>query len=239
MADTAKKGRTIKLGVFVTIGAVLFIAGVYFIGEKQQLFSSTFRINGVFKDISGLQVGNNVRFSGVNVGIVENIEMIADTAVRVEMVIDDNIRKFIKRDAQAIIGSDGLMGNKIVIIMPGTAGQREIRDNETILTSAPVGIDEIMYNLKVTSGHAADITRDLSDITANIRAGKGTIGKLFMDTALAQNVDQTIKNIKQGAGGFKRTMDAAGKIPLLRAFMKKKGDNSDEDKENKNKKDKK
>lgn len=234
MADEAKKrGRTIKLGVFVTIGAALFIAGVYLIGEKQQLFSSTIRINGIFKDISGLQVGNNVRFAGVNVGIVENIEMVADTAVRVEMVIDDNIRKFIKRDAQAIIGSDGLMGNKIVIIMPGTTGQREIKDNETIATAAPVGIDEIMLNLKVTSGHAADITRDLSEITANIRAGKGTIGKLFMDTALAANVDQTIKNIKQGAGGFKRTMDAAGKIPLLRSFMKKKDDKSEEDKEKK------
>lgn len=234
MADAAKKGRTIKLGVFVTIGVLLFIAGVYLIGEKQQLFSTTFRLNGVFKDISGLQVGNNVRFSGVNVGIVEDIEMVADTAVRVEMVIDENVRKFIKRDAQAIIGSDGLMGNKIVIIVPGTTGQREIADNETIRTSAPVGIDEIMFNLKVTSGHAADITRDLSDITANIRAGKGTVGKLFMDTALAKNVDQTINNIKQGAGGFKRTMDAAGKIPLLRSFMKKK-DKSEDDNEDKKK----
>src|ERR1700679_526374 len=115
-----KTGNKIRLGVFVFITIILFITGIYFIGEKQQLFSRTFHISGVFKDISGLQIGNNVRFSGINVGIVEDIEQVTDTSVRVDMQIEEKAQKFMKKDVRAIIGSDGLMGNKIMIILPGT-----------------------------------------------------------------------------------------------------------------------
>ena len=111
-----KTGHKIKLGIFVSISIALFISGIYFIGQRQQLFGSTFRISGIFKDISGLQIGNNVRFSGINVGIIENIQQITDSTVRVDMMIEEHSRKFIKKNAKAIIGSDGLMGNKILII---------------------------------------------------------------------------------------------------------------------------
>ena len=65
----------IRLGIFVSLGIVVFILGIYFIGERQQLFRSTFRLSGVFKDVAGLQAGNNVRLSGINVGTVENISI--------------------------------------------------------------------------------------------------------------------------------------------------------------------
>ena len=226
------KGSKINLGVFVSIGLVLFIAGIYFIGEKQQMFSETFQISGVFRDISGLQVGNNVRFSGINVGVIKDIEMIADTAVRVDFVIDEKARKFIKSDSKAIIGSDGLMGNKIVILVPGTAAKKEIQNNDFVATTVPISIDDILLKLKVTSTNAADITGDLSAIMYNIRSGRGTIGKLFMDTAFADNIDRTLINIKEGTGGFKQNMDAASNNFLLRGFFKKKKD-KEKDKEEK------
>ena len=83
------------------------------------MFSSTFQVSGIFKDISGLQVGNNVRYSGINVGIVEDIQQVSDSTVKVDMQIEEKTRKFMKKNAKAIIGSDGLMGNKIMIIIPG------------------------------------------------------------------------------------------------------------------------
>lgn len=229
MSTQKNKGDKIKLGLFVSIGLVLLITGIYFIGKKQQLFSNTFRISGIFKDISGLQIGNNVRFSGINVGIIDNIEIIADTAVRVDLLIDEKARKFIKKDAKATIGSDGLMGNKIVIILPGTPTATPIQQNDYIATSLPVSIDDILAKLKITSGNAATITEDLSAIMGNIRSGKGTIGKLFMDTVFAQNIDQTLLNIKQGAGGFKQNMDAASHNILLRGFLKNKEKDKEKD----------
>ena len=89
------------------------------------MFSSTFQISGIFKDISGLQVGNNVRFSGINVGVVEDIQQVTDSTVKVDMQIDEHTRKFMKKNAKAIIGSDGLMGNKIISILPGSPGSKK------------------------------------------------------------------------------------------------------------------
>lgn len=121
-----KKNSTnkIKLGIFVTLGLVVLILAIYFIGEKQLLFKSTFRLTGVFTDVAGLQAGNNVRLSGISIGTVESISLVSDTTVRVEIVIDESSRKFIKKDAVATIGSEGLIGNKVLVINPGTGGKR-------------------------------------------------------------------------------------------------------------------
>ncbi len=215
-------GTKIRLGLFVSISVLLFIVGIYFIGQQQQLFSNTFLITGVFKDISGLQVGNNVRFLGINVGVVENIEQISDSTVKVDMVVVEDARKFLKKNAKAIIGSDGLMGNKLVLILPGTENAKPISNNEIIQTDQAVSMDDILIKIKVTSDNAATITNDLAIIIENIRKGNGTIGKLLMDSVLAENVDDALINIKQGAGGFKQNMDAASQNFLLKGFLKKK-----------------
>jgi phospholipid/cholesterol/gamma-HCH transport system substrate-binding protein len=215
-------GNKVRLGIFVSISITLFIVAIYFIGQRQQLFISTFHLSGIFKDISGLQVGNNVRFSGISVGIIDGIEQISDSTVRVDMQVDESTRKFIKTNARAIIGSDGLMGNKIIVILPGTAGNPEVIDNDTLATTQPVSLDDIMLSLAVTAENAALITADLAIVMENVRAGKGTIGKLLMDSILAKNVGDAMFNIKQGAGGFKENMDAAGHNILLRGYIKKK-----------------
>lgn len=219
---TGDRHGKIRLGIFVSITIAFFITGIYFIGQRRQLFGSTFRIHGIFKDISGLQVGNNVRFSGINVGIIENIEQITDTTVRVDMLIDTDTQKFIKKNAKAVISSDGLMGNKIVLIIPGTSKAKGIANNDVIQTTTPINMDDILLKLKVTGDNAAIITGDLAAIIGTIRSGKGTVGKLFMDSAFAQTVDDALINIKQGAGGFKQNMDAASHSVFFRGYLKKK-----------------
>lgn len=202
--DTSKK---IRLGIFISIGIALFILGIYFVGERQQLFRSTFRLNGVFKDVAGLQAGSNVRFSGVNVGTVDNIRIVSDTSVKVEILIDESTRKFIKKDALAIIGSEGLMGNKILIIIPGTGAKKEIENNDILETVQPIDMDDIMISLKRTIDNSSNITNNLSKITGNIESGQGTIGRLLMDRSVAQNFDSSIVNLKQGLSGLKNLMD--------------------------------
>ncbi|HVD99474.1 MAG TPA: MlaD family protein [Cytophagaceae bacterium] len=227
------KGNNIRLGIFVTVAVLLFIGAIYFLGQKQQLFSKTFHLVGVFKDIGGLQVGNNIRFSGINVGVVEDIEQISDSAVRVDMQIDESTRKFIKKDAQATIGSDGLMGNKILLIMPGAVSTQAVKDDDTIHTAPQVSMDQILANVKVTTDNTSKITADLSVVMNNIKEGKGTIGKLLMDSTMAENVGSAIVNIKQGAGGFKQNMDAASHNVLLRGYLKKKRKAAEKEKKEK------
>ncbi len=216
-----KTGNTIKLGVFVTLGVLFLIIGIYFIGQKQHMFSRVFKISGVFKNVGGLLVGNNVRFSGINVGTVEDIQIINDTSVRVDMIIDESTRRFIKKDAMAVIGSEGLMGNKTINITHGSPGQTEISENDVIKTSQPIDTDEIFAKLKTTSDNAASITGDLAVIMNNVSQGKGTIGKLFMDTVMAKELDQTITNLKKGTKGLEENMDAAKHSFLLRGAFKK------------------
>ncbi len=214
--------NSIKLGIFVSSGIFILIVGIYFLGKKQQLFNTTIQISGIFKNISGLQVGNNVRFAGINIGVVENIEMIADTAVKVDLMIDESIVKFLKKDAKAIIGSDGLMGNKIIILTPGNNSTISIKNNDVIETIVPFNMDDILLKLKVTSTNSAQITNDLAAIIHNISLGKGTIGKLFMDNNFADNIDQSVVHIKSGAKGFKDNMEAAKSNVLLKGYFKKK-----------------
>src|SRR6478736_5095986 len=111
--------QKIRLGIFVIIGLALFIVTVYFIGQKQKLFGGTNDLYTVFNNVNGLELGNNVRYSGVNVGTVSEIIMINDTTIKVTMMIDDAIFHHIKKNAIATIKSDGLVGNMIINIVPG------------------------------------------------------------------------------------------------------------------------
>jgi len=221
--DTSNK---IKLGVFISIGMLAFIVGIYFIGEGQQLFRSTFRISGVFKDVAGLQPGNNVRLSGINVGTVDNIIIVSDSSVSVQILIGETVRKFIMKDAVASIGSEGLMGNKTIILYPGTGGKAEIENNDVIQTVAPVGMDDFMISLKTTINNANTITNDLSKITGNIRSGKGAIGRLLMDQSTSQNFDSTVANLKEGTAGFKVLMAKSKDVDEILASLKTSIDNT-------------
>lgn len=211
--------KKIRLGVFVSLGIAVLIIGIYFIGEGQQLFRSTFQISGVFKDVAGLQAGNNVRLSGINIGTVKDVSIISDTTVRVVIMIDESIRKFIKKDAVAIIGSEGLMGNKVLVINPGTGGEKIIENNDVVETIVPVSVDDIFQSLNTTIENANLITGDLASMTNKIESGEGTIGRLIMDKSWRENFDSMFVNLKDGAAGFKMLIDKANDMDeILLAF---------------------
>jgi phospholipid/cholesterol/gamma-HCH transport system substrate-binding protein len=92
-----KVSNKIRLGIFISLGIACIHLAIYFIGEKQQLFRSTFRLSGVFKDVAGLQAGNNVRLSGINVGTIDNVSIISDTSVRVIILIDESTVSLLRR----------------------------------------------------------------------------------------------------------------------------------------------
>lgn len=221
-------GNHIRLGLFITIALLLFTAGIYFIGAQKQLFTTTFQIKGLFKNVNGLRVGNNVCFSGINVGTVENIEILSDTCVRVDMSIKEDTRKFIKKDAIAVIGTEGLMGNKIVTIMPGTNDKEPIENNDLIQTSIPVSIDDILAKIKITADNAAIISDELAGILVKVNSGNGTIGRLLQDSTIADNINSTIINLKKSSKGLDENMEAAKHNILLRRYYKNKAEKANQ-----------
>ena len=215
-------GNRIRLGIFISVAVSMFIVVIYFIGDGKHMFTKTFHINGTFKDLAGLQIGNNIRFTGMNVGTVSKVEIASDSTVRVDMLIERSVQKFLKQDAIASIGSEGLMGNKVINLLPGSAGKPMIKDGGTVITVTPVSMDDIMKNMEVTSKNAALITADISVLTTNVRSGKGPIGKLFMDSSMGMSLSKTIVNVQHAAGGFSDNMEAVKHNVLLRGYYKKK-----------------
>ncbi len=236
-------GSKVKLGIFIFIGIALLLTGIYYVGKSKNLFDSTFRLTGIFNNVGGLQVGNNVRFSGINVGTVDAITITSDTTVQVEFIVEKHLQKFIKKDSRAVIGSEGLMGNKIINITPGSAGSTQIADNGQITTIKPIDTDAILQDVKTSIENVKGISADLGSILGNVRQGKGTIGTLLVDTNFSKNIkqtmvnlsngtrgiEQTMKSIKSGTDGFNDNMEAAKGSFLLKGYFKKKDKQKEKD----------
>jgi phospholipid/cholesterol/gamma-HCH transport system substrate-binding protein len=217
-----ESGNKIKLGIFVVVAIVIFVVGIYYIGQKQRLFSSTIHLKSMYKDVNGLQIGNNIRFSGINVGTVDGIKIISDTTVLVTLAIDKSVQKFIKKDSKVSIGADGLMGDKNMNLIAGSEDTAMVENNDYLESVDGSTMDAIMKSIKTTADNAAVMTGDLAVVVSTIRSGKGTIGKLFMDTVLAGNLNSTMSNVKDASGSLKEDMEAAKHNFLLKGYFKKK-----------------
>src|SRR5690606_10533290 len=119
----ATASQKIKIGVFTIAGILLFVVGIFLIGSKKNMFGDTYMLYGIFNNVGGLEVGNNIRFAGINVGTVVGIRIESDTMIRVDMRMKGKVKPFLKTDAIAAIGSDGLMGDKLVTIASGSANE--------------------------------------------------------------------------------------------------------------------
>lgn len=199
--------QKIRLGLFVIIGLTLFVLTIYFIGSKQQMFGKTETLTAVFNNVAGLQLGNNVRYSGINVGTVRGIEIVNDSTINVEIQIDKTILPHIKKNAVATIGSDGLVGSVIINIIPGKGEALPIQPGDIIKSNNRIRTDDMLSTLNVTNENAAQLTADLLKITNDINNGKGTIGVLLRDSAMANDLKATIHNLKITSEKTSKTMD--------------------------------
>jgi phospholipid/cholesterol/gamma-HCH transport system substrate-binding protein len=226
-----------KLGIFIVAGLVILVMGLFFIGKQKNLFVSVFQLKSVFANVSGLKAGNNVRFGGISIGTVDGIQILTDTTLMVNMSIKSEVRKFIKRDATTTIGSDGLVGDRVLIISPGLNNHEPVRDNEVLSSHTPVETEQIMAGLKTSADNAAIITQQLAEIAYKVNHGRGIISRLLGDSTLGNNLNATMVNLKKGTAGLDENMEAAKHNFLLRGYFKKK--QKEEDKKKKEALDKK
>ncbi|WP_299336400.1 MlaD family protein [uncultured Psychroserpens sp.] len=206
------KPQKLRLGLFVIIGTIIFITAVYLIGQRQNMFNKTFTISSYFQNVNGLQRGNNVRYSGIDIGTVKDIVMINDSTIQVHMDIQEKIITHIKKNAIATIGSDGLVGNMIVNIVPGQGSAALISNGDIIASYSKIGADDILSTLSVGSENAAILTSDLLKITTAMLEGKGTVGLLLNDTIMAQDLKQSVNNLKMASKGATTTINELNDI---------------------------
>ena len=223
-------GQKIKIGLFAIAGIAVLVLAIFFIGNKKSLFTSTFNVHGLFKNVNGLQVGNNVRFAGINIGVVEDIQIKTDSSVNVVLTLNEDVRKFIKKDAKLSIGSDGLMGDKLVVIAPGGMTSNEpVNGGDQLAAVNPMDVDKIISKFTKIANNAGDLVEGLASIVNKVNSGKGSIGRLLNNDKMARNMENTVKqaqttmaNVHKTTGTLNEDLKAAQSNFLLKGFFKKK-----------------
>jgi phospholipid/cholesterol/gamma-HCH transport system substrate-binding protein len=200
--ETHTQEFKIRLGLFVLGGLTLFVLAIFIIGKQKNLFNPVFKLKATFHNVSGLQVGNRIRFSGINVGTVDNIIIVNDTTVRVDMLIKNDVWQFIKSDCKVTLGSEGIIGDKLLIISPGSSDAPLAKDGQRLISFEPIETDVIMARLDETTLNTAKISKQISEIAYNINNGNGTLGRLIQDPVLAENLNQTISNLNTFSKGL-------------------------------------
>jgi phospholipid/cholesterol/gamma-HCH transport system substrate-binding protein len=201
--------KNLRLGIFVTVGTLLFVATLYIIGLRKNVFGPTLKITAKFKNVNGLMEGNNVRFGGVDVGTIDQVIIASDSDIRVDMRINHRAQQHLRKNYIAAIGTDGLMGNRLVNIV-ASEGTAPIISNGDILESInPMETEEMLRAFNATGKNMKTITDNLSAITSKLKENN-SVWDLLGSKVIAGNIESAITNFKntgKNAEAFSRNIE--------------------------------
>lgn len=206
--------RKIIVGAFILVGLAIFILGVFTLGSQKKAFVKSFTVNVVFNDIQGLKTGNNVWFSGVKIGTIKKIQFNESAQVQVFLNIEEEAHRYIHKDASASISSDGLIGNKIIVLTGGTPKFPFVEDGDKIRVNTTLSTDDIMKTFQVNNKNLVEVTSDFKVLARGLVEGKGTVGSLLTDQQVADDFKSIVVNLKNttaAANKMAKELDAFSK----------------------------
>ncbi len=192
-----RQRRSFIVGVFVIVGLMLFIFAIYLIGTKEYVFGQPKKVSAIFNDVKGLKEGDKIRMSGIDIGTVNSLLILENTNVLVQLSIDKEQFAHIKEGSKVLIGSQGLMGAKVVKIMPGELQGNPVAEHDTLGTLDQVEIDDLVRQLSGASSNITIVTEELVEISQKINRGEGIFGKLLSDKSMDASLENTIVNIEK------------------------------------------
>jgi phospholipid/cholesterol/gamma-HCH transport system substrate-binding protein len=196
---TRKNKRAVTVGIFVALGILILLVAIFTLGGQQKAFVKAINVNAVFDDVAGLQTGNNIFFSGVKIGTVRKVEFYGNSQVRVQLHIEKKAQEFIRQDAKAKIGTDGLIGNKIIVIYGGTTQAEPIQGGETLIVEKAMSTEDMLATLQQNNENLVSITTDFKLVSKRLAEGQGTVGALLQDDKLFRDLEATMANLQQAA----------------------------------------
>jgi phospholipid/cholesterol/gamma-HCH transport system substrate-binding protein len=194
--DFTENRKAITVGIFLALGLAIFVVGVFTLGGQQKSFAKNFNISAVFDDVAGLKKGNDIWFSGVKVGTIGEIKFVGIQQVNVKMKVDQNVQQFIHTNSTLHIGSDGLIGNKIIVIQGGSADFPVVKNGDTLQAEKLLSTDDMLKTLQKNNENLLVITSDFKKLGHNILEGKGTIGALIADSAMGTQLRNSMRNLQ-------------------------------------------
>lgn len=204
----SNKKHAFAVGLFILIGIAIIVTGIFTVGNQEKFFTKKFIIKTSFRDVGGLQAGNNIWLSGVKVGTVKAIRFQGESEVEVSLNIDEAARSRIWKNSLARISTDGFIGNKIVIIYGGASEAGIVEDNDKLKSTKGISTDEIMGVLASNNDNLLEITSNLKDITTRIRSGKGILGALVYEKDWQQDLQLTLVHFRKAAARSESVMVA-------------------------------
>lgn len=204
--------NNIKLGAFVLAGLFALILALYLIGKDSSLFSKTYTLYARFENTQGLTPGNNVRYSGIQVGTVKKVNILNDTLIEVTMIIEETMKKFIHRNDLVSISTDGLMGNRLLNITPAKDGSPLANNGDILVTKRAISTEEMLEILDNTNRNIAIVSEGLKSTVEHINNSKALWGILENET-LPANITASLDNIRIASANANQMMkDVQGMI---------------------------
>ncbi|HEY2728093.1 MAG TPA: MlaD family protein [Parafilimonas sp.] len=197
-----KNNRAVVVGLFIIIGLVILVVGVFSLGGQKKTFVKGFTVNTVFDDVNGLQTGNNVWLSGVKVGTVKRLSFLPNSKILVSMVIQKSLEPMIHKDARTKISSDGLIGNKIVVIFGGTSSMREVVSGDYLTAQKALSTEDMLATLQANNRNLLAITGSFKNISEKIDSGNGVLGTLLNNKVMANKIGTSINSLQAVMANF-------------------------------------
>lgn len=191
--------RAVIVGLFIALSITLFGGAILTVGDLGERFTRKIAVSAVFDDVGGLQVGDNVWFSGLKVGTVRTLGFHGGptgSAVEVGFAINRAAAEFIPADAVARVGTDGLIGNKIVVLYDGTPGGPLVADGAVLEVGASVTTDDMKDMLQRNNENLLAITADLRALTSQLASSEGSAARLIADDTLYPKLEATVSALE-------------------------------------------
>lgn len=219
--------RAIIVGLFVFLGLIFLIVGVLMIGDLHETFKKKMQVISRFDDVNGLQTGNSIWFSGVKIGTVSKINLYGPSQVVVNLKIDINAQQYIRKDAMVKISTDGLIGNKILVIYGGTSQYGEIQEGDTLAVEKSFSSEDMINTLQKNNENLLEITTDFKSVSKNIKSisqklttSEGSVGKLINDDLLYNNINTAALSLKNASA---KAQELTTSLAGFSANLNKKG----------------
>jgi len=196
--------RAVIVGIFIFLGIAIFIITILTLGTQKKTFGKSVTLMAIFDDVNGLQKGNNIWFSGVKVGTIKKVTLAGNGKVEVDMNIDQNSQQFIRKDAKAKISSDGLIGNKIIVIYGGTLQAPQVEKGDVLGIEKMLSTDQMMNTLAKNNDNLLQITNDFKLVSKRLTDGTGTVGKLLTDDTLSNQLNATANALYKASINFQK-----------------------------------
>lgn len=196
----------VRVGMLILLAIAVLSTAVFLVGDTGNVFGQRYRLVTLVRSAAGLVPGASVQLAGQTVGQVDRIDLIppesrppGGEAVEIRLAIDFAVQEQIRSDSRAQVRTQGLLGDKLIDITPGTAGAKILAAGDTVASSTSVDYDALIAEGASAVGELLEVTQNLSELTRGVLEGEGSLGRLVTDealyvriTALAANLDSLL-----------------------------------------------